>query len=83
MLHRKRRQVAVRSKYAKIPVKTKLKFLRKVLLEGFSIRDVTPPPCRPPHSSISTTLPPRHSFANTRPLTPSSTPPPISMKQTP
>ena len=42
MLHRKRRHVGVRSKYAKIPVKTKLKFLRKVLLEGFSIRDVTP-----------------------------------------
>jgi len=30
----------MRSKYAKIPVKTKLRFLRKVILEGFSIKDV-------------------------------------------
>lgn len=82
MLHR-RRQVGVRSKYAKIPVKTKLKFLRKVLLEGFSIRDVIPPPSRLPPSSTSTTPPPRHSSANTRPLMPNSTPPLIPMKQTP
>jgi hypothetical protein len=40
MFHRKRRHVGVRSKYAKIPAMTKLRFLRKVLLEGFSIRDV-------------------------------------------
>lgn len=37
----KRRTSSKRSKYAKIPIKIKVKFLRKVLLEGFSIRDVT------------------------------------------
>lgn len=30
----------MRSKYAKIPIKTKQRFLRKVILEGFSIKDV-------------------------------------------
>jgi hypothetical protein len=40
MFHKKRRHVGVRTKYAKIPIKTKLKFLRKVIVEGFSIRDV-------------------------------------------
>lgn len=43
MFHKKRRAVGVRSKYAKIPIKTKLAFLRKVIKEGFSIRDVPPP----------------------------------------
>lgn len=40
MFQRKRRYICMRSKYAKIPVKTKLRFLRKVILEGFSIKDV-------------------------------------------
>jgi hypothetical protein len=60
MMHRKRRHVGLRSKYAKIPVKTKLKFLRKVLLEGFSIRDVDPIQIRPPPSSTSITPQPKH-----------------------
>lgn len=30
-----------RCKYAKIPIKTKVKFLRKVLIDGLSIKDVT------------------------------------------
>jgi len=40
MHQRKRRTVGIRSKYAKIPIKTKIKFLKKVIQEGFSIRDV-------------------------------------------
>ncbi len=69
MMHRKRRQVGVRSKYAKTPLKTKLKFLRKVLLEGFSIRDVNNPLCSPPPSSTSTIPRPRPSSVSTRPHT--------------
>ncbi len=41
MYQRKRRHIGNRSKYTKVPIKTKLKFLRKVILEGFSIKDVT------------------------------------------
>lgn len=40
MRHQKKRYSMPRSKYAKIPLKTKLKFLRKIIIEGFSIRDV-------------------------------------------
>ena len=59
MMHRKRRHVGLRLKYAKIPVKTKLKFLRKVLLEGLSIRNVNTAQIRPPPSSTSTTPQPK------------------------
>lgn len=40
MRHQKKRYTMPRSKYAKIPLKTKLKFLKKVVTEGMSIRDV-------------------------------------------
>jgi hypothetical protein len=40
MFHKKRRHVGIRSKYTKVPLKTKFKFLRKVVQEGFSIKDV-------------------------------------------
>ena len=40
MRHHKKRYAVPRSKYAKILLKTKLKFLRKILTEGFSIKDV-------------------------------------------
>jgi hypothetical protein len=36
----KKRKVGARSKYAKIPLRIKIKFLKKVINEGFSIRDV-------------------------------------------
>lgn len=42
MYHRKRKHVGHRSKYTKVPIKTKLKFLKKVILEGISIKDVKP-----------------------------------------
>ena len=40
MRHQKKRYAVPRSKYAKIPLKTKLKFLKKIITEGYSIRDV-------------------------------------------
>ncbi len=40
MYQKKRRQVGNRSKYVKIPMKTKLKFLRMVVAESFSVKDV-------------------------------------------
>lgn len=73
MFHRKRKHVGQRSKYAKIPAKTKLMFLRKVIQEGFSIRDVPIIQTRRPLSSTSTTPQPRPSFDSTRPATPSLT----------
>lgn len=42
---RRRRSVGMRSKYVKIPLKTKIKFLRKVVVEGISIRDVAMARC--------------------------------------
>ena len=36
----KKRKPNNRLKYVKVPIKTKLKFLRKVILDGFSIKDV-------------------------------------------
>ena len=40
MRHQKKRYSVPRSQYAKIPLKTKLKFLKKIINEGFSIKDV-------------------------------------------
>lgn len=40
MRHQKKRYTVLRSKYAKILLKTKLKFLKKIINEGYSIRDV-------------------------------------------
>lgn len=40
MRQKENRFQKLRSKYAKIPLKTKVKFLRKVVVEGMSIRDV-------------------------------------------
>ena len=40
MRHQKKRYAVPRSKYAKISMKTKLKLLKKIIIEGFSIRDV-------------------------------------------
>jgi len=64
MHQRKRRTVGLRSKYAKIPIKTKIKFLKKVIQEGFSIRDVPFSWSSLPPSSTSTTLLQKLSFAS-------------------
>ncbi len=61
MFQKKRRQGGNRSKYVKIPMKTKLRFLRMVVLEGSSVKEVTINSNRPqPFSKLTTPLP-RHS----------------------
>ncbi len=68
MRHQKKRYTVARSKYAKIPLKIKLKFLRKIISEGFSIRDVNPIWISRPPFTTSTTRLPRPSCANTGPI---------------
>ena len=54
-----------RNKYAKIPMKAKIQFLKKVITEQMSIKEVNLVLCRQPQCSASTTLQPRHSSAST------------------
>ena len=57
-----------RNKYAKIPIKIKVKFLRKVVIDGLSIRDVKSFSLSPPPSLTSITPLPKHSFGSTGPI---------------
>lgn len=57
-----------RYKYVKITIKTKIKFLKKVLLEGFSIRDVKIKIVSHPPSLILTIPLLKHSFVSTDPI---------------
>lgn len=41
MQQKKKKYIGFRSKYAKIPHKSKLNFLRKVIIDGLSIKDVS------------------------------------------
>jgi len=73
MRHQKKRYTVPRSKYAKIPLKTKLKFLKKIINEGYSIRDVKNFLNSLLPSTTSTTPLPRLSWGNIGPIISNST----------
>ncbi len=73
MRHQKKRYTVLRSKYAKIPLKTKLKFLKKIIKQGYSIRDVKKILNSQLPSTISTTPLPRLSWGNIGPIISNST----------
>lgn len=68
MRQKENRFQKLRSKYAKIPLKTKVKFLRKVVVEGMSIRDVPIFEISPQSTMTSTTLLPRPWWGSTNPI---------------